>query len=117
LGDEAVIVTDETTGGQKGDKPARYDLIPAYPLDCVARAYGMGAKKYAEHNWRKGYKWSLSFAALMRHAWAFWRGEDTDPESGLPHLAHAAFHCLSLMEFTETHPKLDDRVKRMEPAA
>jgi hypothetical protein len=113
---EETIITDESTGGQKGDKPSRYDLIPAYPLDNVARAYGYGASKYAPQNWRKGYKWSLSFAALMRHAWAFWRGEDNDPESGLPHLAHAAFHCLTMMEFTETHTKLDDRVKR-EPAA
>jgi hypothetical protein len=111
IGDPAdyeVRVTS-STGGQKGQKLAQYGLIPAGPLRQVAEVYGFGAQKYDAHNWRKGYDWRLSFDAMMRHAWAFWGGETYDPESGLHHLAHAVFHCFSLIEYGVIHPEFDDR--------
>ena len=100
------------TGGEKGSKSSRFDLVPAAAMVHVADVYGKGAEKYAERNWERGYVWGLSYAALQRHLHAFWGGEDDDPESGLPHLAHAAWHCLALMTWRETHPELDDRPKR-----
>lgn len=100
------------TGGEKGVKPERYDLLPVEALDVMARLYGFGAQKYAAHNWRKGYDWSKSYAALMRHATRFWAGEDFDEETGLPHLAGAAFHCFTLIVFMEEHPEFDDRYRR-----
>lgn len=105
------IVTDPVTGGKKGNKLARYDLIPSDALELLAEHYGKGAKKYSDNNWRLGYKWGLSFAALMRHAWAFWRGEDIDEETGTPHLIAVAWHAFALHTFTKTHPELDDRSK------
>lgn len=93
------VRTTSPTGAQKGVKPERFDLIPVTPLEVLARVYGYGADKYDDHNWRKGYEWSKSFAALQRHLWAFWGGEDADPESGLPHLGHAAFHVFALLEW------------------
>lgn len=103
--------TDAATGGQKGVKLERFDLIPAEPLEELARVYGYGSKKYEAHNWAKGYPWGWSFGALMRHAWAFWRGEDRDPESGLHHLAHAAWHCFNLFWFGLHRQTHDDRLK------
>ena len=97
------------TGGAKGQKLARFDLIPAGPLWQLAEVYGHGAKKYDENNWLRGYDWSLAFGALQRHAWAFWNGEDIDPEDGKPHMAAVAFHAFSLLEFMERHPDFDDR--------
>ena len=108
---EETRLKDPVTGAEKGSKEARFDLIPAGPLFTLARVFGRGAKKYAERNWERGYPWSWSFAALMRHAWAFWRGEELDQESGLPHLAHAAWHCFVLQEFTNCYPDKDDRSK------
>lgn len=105
-------VVDADTGGEKGKKLERFDLIPVGPLEAVAKHYGIGASKYADRNWERGYKWSLSFAAMMRHAWAFWRGEDTDPENGSPHLAAVVFHAFALMEYGRTHPEKDDRPER-----
>jgi len=104
-------IKNPLTGGEKGSKAERFDLIPVRPLQEVARIYGYGSKKYAPRNWERGYDWSLSYAAMQRHLNAFWRGEDFDPESGLPHLGHAVFHCLALMEWRKTHPELDDRIK------
>jgi hypothetical protein len=87
----------------------RLDLIPAYPLEQLGLIYTFGANKYADHNWRKGMAWSRIFGAIMRHLWAFWRGEDLDPESGLPHVAHACWGCFTLLEFMQTRKTLDDR--------
>jgi len=99
-----------STGGQKGKKLARYDLIPVQPLWDVAELYGYGASKYQEaRNWERGYDWSLSYAALQRHANLFWSREDNDEETGLPHLAAVAFHALALMEYARTHPEFDNR--------
>jgi len=106
---EEVIVTDENTGGRKGVKPERYDLIPVWPLRMVARVYGWGTKKYADRNWELGYKWSNSYSAGQRHLNAFWGGEWLDQESGLPHLAHAAWHCLTLMTYMVRQIGTDDR--------
>jgi len=107
-----VRVTDPDTGAQKGSKPERFDLIPAGALAQLSRVYGEGARKYDDHNWRGGYAWGLSYAALQRHLTAFWGGEDLDPESGMPHLAHAAWHCFTLLTFMEEHPEKDDRYGR-----
>lgn len=102
-------VTDPTTGGQKGQKPERFSLLPFEALDEVLRAYHYGSTKYSDHNWRKGYKWSLSFDACMRHLTAFWMGEDKDEESGLSHLAHAGWHVLCLLWFWLNGKGMDDR--------
>ena len=64
-----IRMVDPVTGGEKGSKEARFDLIPGDTLEDIARHYGRGSLKYADWNWLKGYKWSLSFAAMMRHAW------------------------------------------------
>lgn len=105
------VRTTSTTGGEKGTKPERYDLIPVGALAKVAALYGRGAAKYAAHNWRKGYEWSKSYAALQRHATQFWNGEDNDPEMDLPHMASVAFHALALLTFMEEQPGFDDRYK------
>jgi hypothetical protein len=92
----------------------RYDLIPAYPLEQLAAVYTMGAKKYADENWRKGISWKRIFSSLNRHLWAFWRGEELDPESGLSHLAHVAWNAFTLLEYTRSRKEFDDRHKATE---
>ena len=104
-------VTNATTGGMKGSKLARFDLIPAGPLKALAEHYGKGAQKYASRNWELGTDWSLNFAALMRHAWAFWGGEDVDEETGSLHVTAVAWHAFALAQFMDTKPELDDRPK------
>jgi nucleoside 2-deoxyribosyltransferase len=106
-----VRVTNQLTGGEKGSKPERFDLIPAAALRKVARLYGRGAQKYSAHNWRKGYNWSLSLAALERHLAAFKEGEDFDRETNCEHLASVVFHALALLVYADEHPELDDRWK------
>ncbi|WP_051701806.1 dATP/dGTP diphosphohydrolase domain-containing protein [Mycetocola saprophilus] len=105
------IRTTSSTGGQKGTKPERYDLIPTFPLAELARLYGEGAKKYDDHNWAKGYELSKSYAALSRHLNQFWNGIDRDEETGVLHLANVAWHAFTMMELLAAHPEFDDRRK------
>lgn len=102
---------DPVTGAEKGRKLARYDLIPAEALELLAKHYGIGGQKYADRNWEAGYPWSWSFAAMMRHAWAFWRGENIDAETESLHLIAVAWHALALVTFLNTGKGKDDRVK------
>lgn len=87
----------------------RFDLIPTYPLEELARVYTIGAKKYDDHNWRKGILYSRIFAAMMRHAWAWWRGSVHDPEDGQHHLSSVAWCAFTLMWFERFRPGYDDR--------
>lgn len=105
------VRTTSSTGAEKGVKEERFDLLPQEALAAVARHYGVGARKYSAHNWRKGYEWSKSYSALQRHANAFWSGEDIDEETGSPHMAAVAFHALSLITFMSEQPGFDDRYK------
>lgn len=102
-------IVNETTGGAKGSKDERFDLLPWDELAELSRLYGFGAKKYEPRNWERGYAWSLSFAALHRHLCAFWGGESVDAETGCNHLASVVFHAFALMRFEQAHPELDDR--------
>ena len=104
--DETRIV-DPETGGAKGQKLARFDLVPPRPLWYVAEHFGRGSLKYSERNWEKGYRWSLSIGALERHIQKF-KMRDTE-ESDVYHLSAVAFHALALLEFLTTHPDKDDR--------
>lgn len=105
------IRTVSSTGGQKGSKEQRFDLIPVGPLTELATLYGRGARKYADRNWELGYEYHLSYAALMRHLTQWWSGQDEDEETGVSHLASVVFHAFALMEFLKTHPDFDNRPK------
>jgi len=102
--------TDRSTGGQKGAKPERLELIPQQALLELARVYGHGAQKYTDYNYIRGYKWSLSVAALQRHLAAWLLGENKDQESGLSHLAHVAWHAFTLMTYQRYKLGVDDRI-------
>lgn len=103
-----VRVTSET-GGQKGTKLAQLGALDPDTLLTLAKIAGFGADKYDAHNFLKGYDWSLSFNAAQRHMLAFWSGENLDPESGLPHLGHAAWNCLTMLAFLQRDIGTDDR--------
>ena len=72
-----------------------YSLVPWDGLEDVVRVLMFGAKKYDRHNWRKVPDSTERYrAALLRHVIAYAQGEENDPETGLPHVAHAV--CCSL---------------------
>ena len=102
------------TGRKDDSDKLRYDLIPPEPLGELVRVYTIGARKYEDRNWENGLKWGRVFAALMRHAWAWWRGELYDLEDGQHHLASVAWCAFALMEYETTCPDLDDRPEQAQ---
>jgi hypothetical protein len=98
-------------GGVKYDngKP-RMDLLDSYAVEQLAAVLTFGAQKYDSHNWRKGIAKSRLIAAALRHLFAYLGGEDTDPETGLSHAAHAMCCCMFLLGL-EHRIELDDRWK------
>lgn len=104
-----VRVIDPSTGGAKGAKAQAMHLVPGDALLAISEHLDRGAQKYAERNWELGYAWSLSFAAMQRHLWAWWQGEDNDPEFGWSHLRAVGFHALVLLAFELRGAGTDDR--------
>jgi len=121
----------KVVGGMKYDdgKP-RVDLIPPEAIEALARiyTYGFNGKPatdkfpgkptpYLARNWEKGMDWGRVFAALNRHLWAWWRGEDVDPESGFPHIEHALWNAVALVTYrlrkigTDSRPKASRKAR------
>lgn len=111
LFDEATTYVEGPTGGRKGQKVCRYDLIPPEALAELAAAYGEGAKKYDDDNYLKGYNWRSSFGAMLRHTYRWFCGQSFDPETGIHHLALASWHCFTMMTFEARKIGQDDRPK------
>lgn len=78
-------------------------------MGCLALLDGM--LKYGRSNFREaGVRASIYYDACNRHLNAWFEGEDTDPDSGLPHLAHA-LACIAVIVDAESAGKLvDDRM-------
>lgn len=87
----------------------RYDLLPPTALHEVVMIYTYGAQKYDPNNWWKGMPWSEVIGPLERHIAKWKRGELFDEESGLHHLAHAIWNCITLYEYQRCGLGIDDR--------
>ena len=104
--------------GRKDDSAKlRWDLLPPDATEEIVKVLMFGAQKYGDYNWARGMKWSRMFAALMRHMWAWWRGEGRDPETGLTHLAHAGCCLLFLLSYELRQIGEDDRHDTVERSA
>lgn len=87
----------------------RYDLVPGYPLDELAKVYTFGAQKYDADNYLKGMPWRQVIGPALRHLYKWIRGEKYDDESGIHHLAHAAWNIFTLMVYEKEKLGTDDR--------
>lgn len=81
----------------------RFDLISPIALRRLAQTYAEGAKKYSDHNWRKGMPFSSILNHILNHIVKHLLGDRSED-----HLAHAAWGFFAWMEFEETKPDLND---------
>jgi len=96
--------------GRKDDQgKLPWHLLPPDAIDEILKVLEFGAGKYGERNWEKGMAWSRPFSALMRHMWAWWRGEQVDPETGITHLAHAGCCIIFMLSYERRAIGCDDR--------
>lgn len=93
-----------------GEKP-RTDLLDPLALEGLAKVLTFGSIKYTAHNWRGGIAYSRLIGAALRHLFAILRGEDVDPESGLPHVDHLGCCWMFLSWTMKQRSDLDDRWK------
>lgn len=101
----------EATGQKHDQAKSRVDLLDPDFLVGVGNVLGFGANKYAAHNWRGGISYSRIIGAILRHTFAILKGEDTDSESGLPHVHHLGCNVMFLGWMMENRKDLDDRFK------
>jgi hypothetical protein len=100
------------TKGNKLDtgKP-RMTLIPVEFMIGLGKALTFGAKKYNDHNFRKGIELTRLLDAAERHLKMELAGIDQDRDSGLPHWAHAAASLAMYAFIKKWHKHMDDRYK------
>lgn len=85
------------------DQKTDWMILPYDALEEVAKVMEYGSKKYSRNNWKAGagFSWTRVSNSLLRHIFSWIRGEDTDPETGYSHLAHAACNILFLLHYTK----------------
>lgn len=89
----------------------RMELISPIAMEELGKVLAHGAKKYADRNWEKGLAWSRIIGSLLRHLFAYMRGERVDPESGCSHLAHVLCNAHFLVHYEKMRPEFDDLPK------
>ncbi len=87
-----------------------WHLLPWGAVAAVVRVLAEGALKHGDRHWEGGMLYSEHFSAALRHITAWWERDDSDPETGESHLAHAASRILFLLAYAlEERTDLDDR--------
>jgi hypothetical protein len=106
-----VSTENDPTLGRKFDVDKnRWDLLPWNAAAEIVKVLTFGARKYAPNNWRYVPEArDRYFSALHRHMQAWWGGEKLDPETGLPHLAHAGCCLLFLLSLEQTNPDFNNK--------
>jgi hypothetical protein len=108
-------VTDLSVGTKFDQGKLRWDLVPP-EFEEVVKVLTYGATKYADRNWEQGMAYGRLIAATLRHLWSWIKGERTDPETGIHHLAHCCCDVLFLLTYEQRGMKeFDDRTKIDRP--
>jgi hypothetical protein len=93
-----------------------WSLVPFESLEGMVKVLEFGAKKYDNWNWTTngGFPYMRVMRSCLRHLFAWSRGEDLDPESGLSHIHHAMCNLLFISHYIGNKEKFnkDDRNKR-----
>lgn len=91
-----------------GSNKLPFSLVPSSMRAFCALGMLEGACKYGRYNYRAlGVQASIYYDALNRHIESWWNGEDTDPKTGIPHLA-SALSCIAIILDAGVSKKLTD---------
>lgn len=105
-----------TNAVKHDDGKTDWSLVPFEALEGMADVLTFGARKYDSWNWTSGggFQYLRVLRSCLRHLFAFMRGEDNDPESGLSHISHAQCNLLFLAFYIRNKDKYnkDDRYVR-----
>ena len=115
---DGTALIDNAIAGLKATNPKDAigsSKLPIHLWPETATAMGTiglldGMLKYGRMNWREaGVRASIYIDALRRHLAAYAEGEDVDPDSGAPHLAHIGACWAILVDASAAGKLTDDR--------
>ena len=86
-----------------------WSLVDFDSLEGLVRVLEYGKDKYARDNWKLGMPVTQVTESLMRHLFAFAKGEDVDPESGCRHISHVLCNAMFLEYILREKQHYDDR--------
>lgn len=93
---------DELKGIKYDSDKVLMGCIPPTAEVLLGMVLTYGAKKYSRENWRLLDNLEDRYMdACLRHINLHRRGEEIDPESGLPHLGHAVACLMFLLEVSD----------------
>lgn len=105
---EAIDIKNTNPKDAIGSSKLPLHLVPD-SLSCFAAlAFLEGALKYGQFNWRvAGVRASIYLSAMERHMRKWKAGEDSDPRTGVPHLA-SIVACAAIIMDADLCGKLND---------
>lgn len=109
--------TDEKPTNPKHNFGVNKVPLSAVPLPALmelALVMHHGSMKYGRHNYREaGVNTSIYFDAAIRHLFAWFEGQDEDPDSGCHPLAHVMACCAIVIDGEWMENLRDDRPVRL----
>jgi len=117
-------MSEQIKGRRYNKGKIRYELMSNIALKEIAKVYTNGAEKYTDYdengnvtydgsnNWRKGLLWMDCIASAKRHIEQFIEGIDVDDDLKTLHLANACWNLMTVIDFYNTFPQGDNRIKR-----
>lgn len=115
-GEYAEIISYKEEIKQEGlrynENKERWSLVDFEALKPMVKVLEYGAKKYDDHNWKKGLKTTEVAESLLRHLTAYLNGEDNDKETNLPHTGHILCNAMFLSYMHEFKKEFDTRYKK-----
>jgi hypothetical protein len=101
--------TDEMQALRYNQGKLEWSLVDFDSLEGLVRVLEYGKNKYARDNWKLGMPVTQVTESLMRHLFAFAKGEDVDPESGCRHISHVLCNAMFLEYILREKQHYDDR--------
>ena len=89
----------------------KWSLVDFESLEEMVKVLEFGAEKYEPDNWKRGLPTLEICESLLRHVFAYMRGEDIDPESGRSHIGHILCNGMFLSYMQNKKPNMDNRKK------
>jgi hypothetical protein len=87
----------------------QWSLVDFDALEGLVRVLEAGLDEYPKDNWKKGMPTLEICESILRHTFAYMRGEDIDPKSGEWHSDHIQSNAMFLSYMMKYRPEFDNR--------
>lgn len=99
----------ENKGSRFNTGKTQWGLVDFAALEGMVKVLEFGAQKYGIGNWQKGLTTVSIIESLLRHIFAYLKGEDIDSETGLKHVDHALCNAMFLVYMEKNKKEMDNR--------